>query len=117
MPNLVNPKSSWACLPPGGGEGVWSASVSIQAALCEAKFFGSSTISSPLQVHAIAKVSAKRAPNIGNIVMSFSGSSDSARPKSMVCVRAVPFRKQRNMRLSVTTTVGAAGAAPNLGLQ
>jgi hypothetical protein len=65
MPNLVNPKSSWACLPPGGGEGVWSASVSIQAALCEAKFFGSSTISSPLQVHAIAKVSAKRAPNIG----------------------------------------------------
>src|SRR5260370_5227215 len=41
-----------------------------------------------------------------SITRRFSGSSDSARPKSMVCVRAVPFRRQRNMRFSVTTLSG-----------
>ncbi len=41
-----------------------------------------------------------------NTTRRFSGSSDLARPKSMVCVRAVPFRKQRNMRPSVTTLSG-----------
>src|SRR6266567_5137169 len=43
---------------------------------------------------------------LANITRRFSGSSDSARPKSMVCVRAVPFRKQRNMRLRVTNCRG-----------
>ena len=42
----------------------------------------------------------------------FSSSSDSARPKSMVCIKAVPFRKQRNMRLSVATLSGRRGSRP-----
>src|SRR5713226_7501355 len=41
-----------------------------------------------------------------NTTTRFSGSSDSARPKSMVCVRAVPFQNQRNMRPSTTTPPG-----------
>src|SRR6266567_2133441 len=41
-----------------------------------------------------------------NTTRRSSGSSDSARPKSMVCVRAVPFRKQRNTRFSVTNCRG-----------
>src|ERR1700722_4233879 len=43
---------------------------------------------------------------LANTTRRFSGSWDSARPKSMVCVRAVPFRRQRNMRLSTTTLSG-----------
>src|SRR5258707_2278167 len=42
----------------------------------------------------------------------FSGSSGLARPKSMVCVRAVLFQKQRNMRPSTTTYWGGEGDAP-----
>src|ERR1700682_527099 len=41
-----------------------------------------------------------------NTTTRFSGSSASARAKSMVCMKAVPFRRQRNMRLSVTTLSG-----------
>src|SRR5258705_12673850 len=44
-----------------------------------------------------------------NTTTRFSGSSDLARPKSMVCVPAVPFRKQRNMRPSLTTLSGRRG--------
>src|ERR1700756_2330484 len=44
--------------------------------------------------------------SLENTTRRFSGSSDLARPKSMVCVRAVPFRKQRNTRPSVTTLSG-----------
>ena len=43
------------------------------------------------------------------------GSSASARPKSTACVRAAPFRKQRNMRRSVH--VGATRAARRFDLQ
>ena len=58
-----------------------------------------STISSPLQVHGVAKVPAKIAPQrLENTTRKFFGSSDLARPKSMACMKAVPFRKQRNMR-------------------
>src|SRR5882672_8037790 len=41
-----------------------------------------------------------------NTTRKFSGSSDLARRKSMVCMKAVPFRKQRNMRSSATTLSG-----------
>src|SRR5260370_11009768 len=41
-----------------------------------------------------------------NTTRRFSGSWDLARSKSMVCVRAVPFRKQRNIRPSTTTQSG-----------
>src|SRR6266446_4576003 len=41
-----------------------------------------------------------------NTTRKFSGSSDLARPKSMVCMKAVPFRKHRNMRSSATTLSG-----------
>jgi crotonobetainyl-CoA:carnitine CoA-transferase CaiB-like acyl-CoA transferase len=50
-----------------------------------------STISSPLQVHGVAKVPAKRQRS-ENTTTRFSGSSDSARPKSMVCTKAAPSR-------------------------
>ena len=67
-----------------------------------------STISSPLQVHGVAKVPAKRAPKIGEHNEEVLRQLGLAQPKSMVCVRAVPFRKQRSMRLSTTTLSGAA---------
>src|SRR5258705_11764732 len=41
-----------------------------------------------------------------NTTRRFSGSAELARAKSMVCVRAVPFPKQRNTRPSVTTRSG-----------
>src|ERR1700721_3170775 len=52
-----------------------------------------------------------------NTMTRFSGSSDSARPKSTVCMKAVSFRKQRNMRLSVTAQSGAGGGPPALRFQ
>src|SRR5712671_5971739 len=50
-----------------------------------------------------------------NTTRRFSGSSDSARLKSMVCMKAVPFRKQRNMRPSVTNCRGG-GSRPEARL-
>src|SRR5882757_7628529 len=50
-----------------------------------------------------------------NTTRRFSGSSDSARLKSMVCMKAVPFRKQRNMRPSVTNCRGG-GSHPEARL-
>src|SRR5882757_8596630 len=41
-----------------------------------------------------------------NTTRKFSGSSDLARPKSMACMKAVPFRKPGNMRPSVTNCRG-----------
>src|SRR5580704_16272170 len=41
-----------------------------------------------------------------NTTSRFSGSSDSAQPKSMVCLRAARSRKLGNMQLSVTTLSG-----------
>src|SRR3984893_1566798 len=49
----------------------------------------------------------RSAPQIlENTTRRFSGSSDLARPKSMVCMKAAPFRKQRNMRPSATRRPG-----------
>ena len=50
-----------------------------------------STISSPIQVHGVAKVPAKRAPKLGEHNEEFSSSSGSAPPKSTACVPAAPF--------------------------
>src|SRR3977135_1261248 len=50
-----------------------------------------------------------------NTTRRFSGSSDSARLKSMVCMKAVTFRKQRNMRPSVTNCRGG-GSRPEARL-
>ena len=60
-----------------------------------------STISSPIQVHGVAKGACKARPgNLANTTKRFSSSSGSARPKSTACTRAAPFRKQKNARLA-----------------
>ena len=51
-----------------------------------------STISSPIQVHGVAKVPAKRARKSANTTKRFSNSSGSMPPKSRACTRAVPSR-------------------------
>src|ERR1700730_1363803 len=48
-----------------------------------------------------------------NTTRKFSGSSDSVRPKSMACIKAVRFLKQRNMRFSVTNCRGG-GSRPEI---
>ena len=65
-----------------------------------------STISSPIQVHGVAKVPAKRAPgSLASTTRRFSSSSASARPKSTACARAAPFRRQRNARRSCSANL------------
>ena len=56
-----------------------------------------STISSPIQVHGVTKVPARRAPRWENTTRRFSSSSALARAKSTACTRAatVPAKKER----------------------
>ena len=65
-----------------------------------------STISSPIQVHGVAKVPAKRAPAAWR---TQRGGSPAARvqrqPKSTACARAAPLRKQRNARRSCSANL------------
>ena len=50
------------------------------------------TISSPIQMHGVAKVPARRARKSANTTKRFSNSSGSMRPKSRASARAVPSR-------------------------